>query len=42
MAHPRVASDALFFDDADQVLLVEPSYKALFSYSCRQVACSAE
>ncbi|MEW1646400.1 NUDIX hydrolase [Streptomyces sp. NPDC091219] len=27
MAHPRMAAGALFFDDADRVLLVEPSYK---------------
>ncbi|MER5257465.1 NUDIX hydrolase [Streptomyces sp. NPDC002855] len=27
MAHPRMAAGALFFDDADRILLVEPSYK---------------
>ncbi|MFC7217634.1 NUDIX domain-containing protein [Streptomyces polyrhachis] len=27
MAHPRMAAGALFFDEADRVLLVEPSYK---------------
>ncbi|MDT0379395.1 NUDIX hydrolase [Streptomyces sp. DSM 42041] len=27
MAHPRMAAGALFFDDADRVLLVEPTYK---------------
>ncbi|MHC0429490.1 NUDIX domain-containing protein [Streptomyces sp. O3] len=27
MARPRMAAGALFFDDADRVLLVEPSYK---------------
>ncbi|GAA1934894.1 NUDIX hydrolase [Streptomyces sodiiphilus] len=27
MARPRMAAGALFFDEADQVLLVEPSYK---------------
>ncbi|RPK62937.1 hypothetical protein EES43_12520 [Streptomyces sp. ADI96-02] len=27
MAHPRMAAGALFVDDADRVLLVEPSYK---------------
>ncbi|MFE3047670.1 NUDIX domain-containing protein [Streptomyces albidoflavus] len=27
MAYPRMAAGALFFDDADRVLLVEPSYK---------------
>lgn len=27
MAHPRMAAGALFFDDADRFLLVEPSYK---------------
>ncbi|MEU4347148.1 NUDIX hydrolase [Streptomyces sp. NPDC023838] len=27
MARPRMAAGALFFNDADQVLLVEPSYK---------------
>ncbi|MFD4664773.1 NUDIX domain-containing protein [Streptomyces halstedii] len=27
IAHPRMAAGALFFDDADRVLLVEPSYK---------------
>ncbi|MFG2213071.1 NUDIX domain-containing protein [Streptomyces sp. NPDC048638] len=27
MAHPRMAAGVLFFDDADRVLLVEPSYK---------------
>ncbi|MFJ2771190.1 NUDIX domain-containing protein [Streptomyces sp. NPDC087300] len=27
MAHPRMAAGALFFDDADRVLLVDPSYK---------------
>ncbi|MFJ6748201.1 NUDIX domain-containing protein [Streptomyces sp. NPDC091266] len=27
MAHPRMAAGALFFDAADRVLLVEPSYK---------------
>ncbi|MEV8307250.1 NUDIX hydrolase [Streptomyces flavidovirens] len=27
MAHPRMAAGALFFDDADRLLLVEPSYK---------------
>ncbi|MEU3311567.1 NUDIX hydrolase [Streptomyces sp. NPDC006662] len=27
MAHPRMAAGALFFDDADRVLLVEPVYK---------------
>lgn len=28
MAHPRVAAGALFFDEANRVLLVRPSYKA--------------
>ncbi|MDX3454505.1 NUDIX hydrolase [Streptomyces sp. ME02-8801-2C] len=27
MARPRMAAGALFFDDADRILLVEPSYK---------------
>ncbi|MFE9404388.1 NUDIX domain-containing protein [Streptomyces sp. NPDC006530] len=27
MARPRMAAGALFFDDADRVLLVDPSYK---------------
>ncbi|MGA4545620.1 NUDIX domain-containing protein [Uniformispora flossi] len=27
MARPRMAAGALFFDEADRVLLVEPSYK---------------
>ncbi|MDD9378892.1 NUDIX hydrolase [Streptomyces sp. ZAF1911] len=27
MAHPRMASGALFFDDRGQVLLLEPTYK---------------
>ncbi|MFE9661804.1 NUDIX domain-containing protein [Streptomyces sp. NPDC005955] len=27
MAHPRMAAGALFFDEADRVLLLEPSYK---------------
>lgn len=27
MAHPRMAAGALFFDEADRVLLVEPLYK---------------
>ncbi|MCK1816341.1 NUDIX hydrolase [Streptomyces sp. XM4011] len=27
MAHPRMAAGALFFDGADRILLVEPSYK---------------
>ncbi|WP_329444900.1 NUDIX hydrolase [Streptomyces sp. NBC_01426] len=27
MAHPRMASGALFFDDHGQVLLLEPTYK---------------
>lgn len=27
MAHPRMAAGALFFDESDRVLLVEPSYK---------------
>ncbi|WP_189132168.1 NUDIX domain-containing protein [Wenjunlia tyrosinilytica] len=27
MAHPRMASGALFFDDQDRVLLLEPTYK---------------
>jgi ADP-ribose pyrophosphatase YjhB (NUDIX family) len=27
MAHPRMAAGALFFDDADRVLMVEPAYK---------------
>lgn len=27
MAHPRVAAGVLFFDEADRVLLVRPSYK---------------
>ncbi|MFG2387835.1 NUDIX domain-containing protein [Streptomyces lavendulae] len=27
MAHPRMAAGALFFDEEDRVLLVEPSYK---------------
>ncbi|WP_426568656.1 NUDIX domain-containing protein [Streptomyces canus] len=27
MAHPRMAAGALFFDDADRVLMVEPTYK---------------
>ena len=27
MAHPRMAAGALFFDAADRVLMVEPSYK---------------
>lgn len=27
MANPRMAAGALFFDEADRVLLVEPSYK---------------
>ncbi|WP_405493541.1 NUDIX domain-containing protein [Streptomyces sp. NBC_00096] len=27
MAHPRMASGALFFDDQGQVLLLEPTYK---------------
>ncbi|MGJ5754345.1 ADP-ribose pyrophosphatase YjhB (NUDIX family) [Streptomyces puniciscabiei] len=27
MAHPRMAAGALFFDDADRILLIEPSYK---------------
>lgn len=27
MAHPRMAAGALFFDERDRVLLVEPSYK---------------
>lgn len=27
MAHPRMAAGALFFDETDRVLLVEPTYK---------------
>ncbi|WP_043453338.1 NUDIX domain-containing protein [Streptomyces fulvoviolaceus] len=27
MAHPRMAAGALFFDSADRVLMVEPTYK---------------
>jgi ADP-ribose pyrophosphatase YjhB (NUDIX family) len=27
MAHPRMAAGALFFDAADRVLMVEPTYK---------------
>ncbi|WP_374775821.1 NUDIX hydrolase [Streptomyces sp. NBC_01310] len=27
MAHPRMAAGALFFDDSDRILMVEPTYK---------------
>jgi ADP-ribose pyrophosphatase YjhB (NUDIX family) len=27
MAHPRMAAGALFFDAADRILMVEPTYK---------------
>jgi ADP-ribose pyrophosphatase YjhB (NUDIX family) len=30
MAHPRVAAGALFFDDQDRIMLVQPAYKDMW------------